>query len=65
MKFWIRYVVWYEITRQWERRWVWWAIALIPRQLKKWIVVQAAVRADWDGHPPSVTYVEMAKVFGD
>lgn len=62
-RFWLRHVAGYEIQRRWEQRWVWRLIALIPKGVKKWVVVQAAVRAEWDGHPTAVTYVEMIDVY--
>jgi hypothetical protein len=63
MRNWWRWTFCYEVRRRWEQRWVWRIIALLPRELKKWVVVQAAVKAEWDGHPTSVTYVEMARVY--
>lgn len=53
----------YELRRRWEQRWVWIVMRCIPREVKKWVVVQAAVKAKWDGHPTAVTYAEMYKVY--
>jgi hypothetical protein len=61
---WFQFVVLYEIRRRWEQRWVWWIIRLIPREIKKWIVVQSAVKAQPNGaYPGEVTYREMHDVW--
>lgn len=63
VSFWFRFVVLYEVRRFWEQRGVWILIRLIPRNVKKWIVVQSAVKARWNGHPTDVTYKEMVEVY--
>lgn len=63
MKSWWKFVVMYEAKRFWEQRAVWWVLALIPAEVKKWIVVQSAVKAEWEGNPGLVTYREMVNVW--
>jgi hypothetical protein len=53
-KFWLRHVLGYEVKRRWEQRYVWRLIRLVPRELKYWIVVQAAVTGE-RGNPGNVT----------
>jgi len=55
---------WYIIHHYWTSRLVWKVIRLIPRDVKKYVVVQAAVRAQkGDQAPDTITYDQMAKVY--
>lgn len=57
---WNRFVLLYEINRFWEQCGVWWVIRLIPRGVKKWVIVQAAVKAGSGNNPK---YNQMHDVF--
>lgn len=52
---------WYIKEGQWwANHGVWWFVRLVPRDLKKWIVVQAAVKAAGDHlNPGEVTSLQM------
>lgn len=52
----------YILHHFYENRLVWWILKLIPKNIKMWIVVQAAVRAA-NGGSPDVTYSQMYEVF--
>lgn len=55
----------YALQHFYESRLVWAIIKLIPRDIKKWIVVQAAVRASDGGSPDSIGYKEMYEVYAN
>jgi len=58
---------WYVREGQWwEAKGVWWVIRLLPRSVKRFVVVQAAVQAqvaNRELYPDLVRYVDMAKVY--
>lgn len=53
----------YTIRFYWSNRVRGKLMRLVPRGVKKWAVVEAAVKVKWDGHPTAVTYMEMVDVF--
>jgi hypothetical protein len=57
----MRYSVREVIDRAWRMHVVWWVLRLIPRQVKYYVVIQAAVK-DNDGNPGYRTAMEMLEV---
>lgn len=49
-----------DVKRIWHKHLVWKVLRLIPREVKYWVVVQAAVKGSHTGSP-DVTYSDMIR----
>lgn len=48
------------LARAWQNHIVWWVLRLVPREVKYWVVVQAATKGE-QGNPSEVDAVTMLK----
>lgn len=58
----IHFTVYERLDRFWRMNAVWWVLRVVPRSVKYYVVVQAAVKNE-QGNPGEVTATEMLKKY--